>query len=140
MIFYKADDQNSLGAEFAKGSASLKENCFKPSFKQFGGCMKTIVMDPPLHLAFGSIAPQNGFSSGLAFVHHRNPQEAISMNFNTDVVVSTNQSWRAGSYVKIVWQDVSPLTPGEIEHPNPQDLKRLRDDANQTEQARRPGL
>jgi len=140
MAFCQTDDQNSLGAEFSKEYGSLKGNCFKPSFKQFGGCMKTIAMDPPLHLAFGSIAPQNGFSSGLAFVHHRNPSEAISMNFNTDAVVSTNQSWRAGSYVKIVWQDASALTSGEIKNPTAEDLKKALEAANQTEQARRPIL
>lgn len=140
LSFCQTDGQNSLSADFAKEGNSLKENCFKPSFKQFGGCMKTIAMDPPLHLAFGSIAPQNGFSSGLAFVHHRNFNEAISMNFNTDAVVSTNQSWRAGSYVKIVWQDTTALAAGQIEHPTPEDLKRMRDAANEAEQARRPIL
>lgn len=81
-----AAQQGNLGSEFQREFSDLG-SCFKKP----AGCAQTVVMGKPLHLAFGSIAPQNGFSAGPAFTHEVN---------TSDAVVSTNQSWRAGFYLK----------------------------------------
>jgi hypothetical protein len=64
-------------------------------------------MGKPLHVALGSIAPQNGFSAGPAFTHERNYTNGWTLKYNADAVVSTNQSYRAGLYMKAIpkeWQ------------------------------------
>jgi hypothetical protein len=96
-----------LHSEFRKEFGALGGQCFHASFKQFGGCAETLVMGKPLHVAVGSIAPQNGFAAGLAFTHERNFTNGWTFKVNSDAVVSTNQSWRAGLYLKAIpkqWQ------------------------------------
>jgi hypothetical protein len=56
----------------------------------------------PLHLAVGSLAPQNGFAFGPAFVAHWTPNERWRLNWNADAVFSSSGSWRAGGYMTAV--------------------------------------
>jgi hypothetical protein len=73
--------------------------------------------DHPLHIAAGSIAPQNGFGFGGAFVTHYTPNESWRLSWNMDAVGSVNGSWRAGGYMKIIHTPVErlhvikPVTP-----------------------------
>jgi hypothetical protein len=100
-----AEDQ--LQSDFRREFSALGDTCFHASFKDFTGCAQTLVMGKPLHVAFGSIAPQNGVAAGLAFFHETNVGENWSLKFNSDAVASTDQSWRAGFYVKAIpkgWQ------------------------------------
>jgi hypothetical protein len=60
---------------------------------------QTLVLGQPLHIALGSLAPQNGFGTGLAFVEHKDFKSERRMTFDVDAVATTNLSWRAGSYV-----------------------------------------
>jgi hypothetical protein len=55
-----------------------------------------------LHIAAGSIAPQNGFGLGAAFVTHYTPNENWRLNWDVDGVGSFNGSYRAGAYMKII--------------------------------------
>jgi hypothetical protein len=64
------------------------------------GIAQTLVTGQPLHLALGSLAPQNGFAFGLAFVEHKNYANHWRTTFNTDAVATPNGSWRAGAYAK----------------------------------------
>lgn len=48
----------------------------------------------------GSIAPQNGFGFGPAFVYGTNFQNGWRVRWSLDGVRSTNGSWRAGLYFK----------------------------------------
>ena len=50
----------------------------------------------------GSIAPQNGFGAGLAFVTHYTPNENWRLSWDADAIGSFNASWRAGVYMKAI--------------------------------------
>jgi hypothetical protein len=60
---------------------------------------QTLVTGQPLHIALGSLAPQNGFAAGLAFVEHKDFVSERRLTFDIDAVASTNLSWRAGAYL-----------------------------------------
>jgi hypothetical protein len=66
--------------------------------------------DHPLHIAVGSIAPQNGFGAGLAFVTHYTPNENWRLSWDVDAIGSSNASWRAGAYMKIIHTPPQPIT------------------------------
>jgi len=59
--------------------------------------------DHPLHIAAGSIAPQNGFGVGAGFVSHYTPNESWRLSWNADAVGSFNGSWRAGVFMKAIF-------------------------------------
>ncbi|HEX4311400.1 MAG TPA: hypothetical protein VHZ25_15310 [Acidobacteriaceae bacterium] len=61
---------------------------------------QTLFTGQPLHIAVGSLAPQNGFGGGLAFVEHKDFPSEWRLTFDTDAVATPNGSWRAGLYLK----------------------------------------
>ncbi|MEN3332248.1 MAG: hypothetical protein V7641_1613 [Blastocatellia bacterium] len=99
--------ESQLQAEFRREGESFKSSCAK--FK-FIGCAEVLFTGHPLHIAVGSIAPQNGFGFGPAFVTHYTPNETWRLNFNADALVSLNGSWRAGVYGKAVYTKIKPGT------------------------------
>lgn len=77
----------------------LKNSCF--DLKKLPDCAEELFTGQPVHAGIGSIAPQNGFASGLAYVGHKTtPNWRIT--WNSDAVASNNGSWRAGVYLKLV--------------------------------------
>jgi hypothetical protein len=76
----------------------LKKNC---PFHHFMGCAEVLFTGTPIHIAAGSIAPQNGVGVGLAYVGHKTTDN-WRISWNSDAVASPNASWRAGLYVKFV--------------------------------------
>jgi hypothetical protein len=80
----------------------FKNNC---PFKHVLGCAEVLFTGQPLHIAVGSIAPQNGFGAGLALVGHKTPKDDDNwrLTWSSDAVASSNGSWRAGLYVKWVY-------------------------------------
>jgi hypothetical protein len=79
--------------------AKFKESC--GSFK-LGGCAELLFTGHPVHIAVGSLAPQNGFGAGLAFIGSLSPTETWLPTWNADAVATPNGSWRAGVYFKFV--------------------------------------
>lgn len=61
---------------------------------------QTLFTGQPLHIAAGSLAPQNGFGLGAAFVEHTDFPSEWRLTYNTDGVATPNGSWRAGFYLK----------------------------------------
>lgn len=96
----KAEDPND---EIGK----LKKNCFG----HLMGCAEVLFTGQPIHIAVGSIAPQNGFAAGLAYVRHTNFTNNWSMDTNADAVASPNGSWRAGVYLKFVNGNLGDVVP-----------------------------
>jgi hypothetical protein len=85
----------------------LKKNC---PFKHAIGCAEVLFTGQPLHIAVGSIAPQNGFGAGLAYVGHKDT-ESWSTSWSADAIGSNNGSWRAGFYLKFVDTHLKAATP-----------------------------
>ena len=93
--------ESKLGADWRKERASFSSSC--SSFKSILGCAQVAFTDHPLHIAVGSIAPQNGFGAGLALVAHYTPNETWRLSWNVDAVGSINGSWRAGAYMNAIY-------------------------------------
>jgi hypothetical protein len=87
----------------------LKESCF--SLTGIPGCAEELFTGKPIHIAVGSIAPQNGFSAGLAYLGHKTTDNWRT-SWNADAVGSINASWRAGFYVKFVHTPNKPIGVG----------------------------
>jgi hypothetical protein len=95
--------ETQLGADFRREGEALQTACGTFSFKSIGSCAYTSFTDHPMHITAGSIAPQNGFGLGPAFVAHWTPNESWRLSWDVDAVGSTNESWRAGAYMTAVW-------------------------------------
>src|ERR1035438_8881934 len=57
-------------ADFRGEGERFKQSCGEFSFKAVPDCAQVLFTDHPLHIAVGSIAPQNGFGAGAAYVGH----------------------------------------------------------------------
>ncbi len=95
--------QSQLGADFQHEKEDLEQSCSGSFFKAVAGCAQTLFTDHPLHIAAGSIAPQNGFGAGPAFVAHYTPNERWRLSWDADAIGSFNGSWRAGVYMKAIY-------------------------------------
>ncbi len=127
-------DESQLGADFRKERERFKENC--ASFKGFslgaiGSCANQLFTDHPLHVAVGSLAPQNGIGFGPSFVVHKTPNEDWRINWDFDGVVSPNGSWRTGAYMKLINTKVPAIKvlpaskPGS--HKKPKEINLVRE-------------
>jgi len=76
--------------------------CTPFNFGSLTDCGQTLVMGQPMHIAVGSLAPQNGFAAGLAFVEHKNFSNEIRTTYDIDALATPNGSWRAGGYMKAI--------------------------------------
>ena len=94
--------ENQLQADFRGEGERFRKSCLAFDIKALGSCAQVLFTDHPLHIAVGSIAPQNGFGAGAAFVAHWTPNETWRLNWNADGVASSNGSWRAGVYMKAI--------------------------------------
>jgi hypothetical protein len=121
-----APHESLLHADFRHESDHIKEACGTFGFKALGGCAAEFVTDHPLHIALGSIAPQNGFGFGLAFVTHYTPNENWRLSWDFDAVGATSTSWRAGGYMKIIH---TPPVKFVVTHPNEEAAHSNRDRA-----------
>lgn len=92
--------------------AKLGQSCLNFTFSGLGGCAEELFTGVPLHIAVGSIAPQNGFGAGAAYVGHHTTDNWRN-NWNADAIASGNGSWRAGLYVKFVHTPNEPVTVTE---------------------------
>jgi hypothetical protein len=109
--------ESQLQADFRHEREHVQESCGSFSLKTVASCAQEFVTDHPLHIALGSIAPQNGFGFGAAFVSHYTPNESWRLSWDVDAVGSSSGAWRTGAYMKIVHTPVEPITvvahPGE---------------------------
>ena len=92
-----AQNESRLGSDLRREGIALQA-CGQIS--KIADCGQTLVLGQPLHIAVGSLAPDDGFGAGLAFVEHKNFANEWRTNFSFDAVATMNSSWRAGGYVK----------------------------------------
>lgn len=98
----QAQDESKLAADFRGEGQRFSDSCGSFRFSGVPSCAELLFTDHPLHIAVGSIAPQNGFGAGVAFVTHYTPNEKWRLSWNTDAVGSNNGSWRAGVYMTAI--------------------------------------
>ncbi|MGH9643330.1 MAG: hypothetical protein ACRD3Q_13020, partial [Terriglobales bacterium] len=84
----------------------LRDSCF--SLMGIPGCAEELFTGKPIHIAVGSLPPQNGFGAGLAYLGHKTTTNWRT-SWNADAVGSINASWRAGFYLKFVHTPNSPI-------------------------------
>jgi len=101
--------ESRLHAEFRTQFEGLKNDC--SALNKTASCAATLVTGHPLHIAFGSLAPQNGFAFGPALVTHFTPSESWRNTWSSDAVFAPGGAWRAGSYFKGVHTRVELPTP-----------------------------
>jgi hypothetical protein len=99
--------ESRIASDWRRERERIAENCSELAAKKLADCAVTLVTDYPFHLAFGSLAPRNGFALGLAFVERYAPNEDWRISFNADAVAAISQSWRAGGYMTFVRSKVA---------------------------------
>ena len=115
--------ESPIAGAFRTEGERLAEDCGLTP-KKILGCALTLVTDHPVHLSFGSIAPQNGFGLGGAATWSSNNQN-FPWNLSGDAVRATSGAWRAGAYFKIRQADQSlPEVVGAGEGSSPRDFIR----------------
>ncbi|MBZ5655390.1 MAG: hypothetical protein LAO56_08920 [Acidobacteriia bacterium] len=93
--------EGDLRADFRREGERIRDACKTFNFSSGMECAILFFTDHPLHIAVGSIAPQNGFGVGGAFVTEKNTTN-WRLSWDVDAVVSNNVSWRAGGYMKMI--------------------------------------
>jgi len=91
--------ESALQADFRKEGERFQKSCVQFSL---AGCGQLLFTDHPVHIAVGSLAPQTGFGTGLAFTTHYTPNENWRLFWDADAVGTPNGSWRAGGYMTAV--------------------------------------
>jgi hypothetical protein len=93
--------ESMMQAEFRREGERASDACKDFALKTVPGCAYEIFTDHPLHIAAGSLPAQNGFGLGAAFVADKNTNN-WRLTWDVDAVGSTNGSWRAGGYMKLI--------------------------------------
>jgi hypothetical protein len=105
-----AGQESRFAADLRREGEDIQKSCtsgIAPT--ELVGCVVTLATDDPLHVAAGSLAPQNGMGFGIAFVEHYTPNERWRISWNADTVFATSGGWRAGGYMKLVYRPASPI-------------------------------
>jgi hypothetical protein len=93
--------EGDLQSDFRRERKHIREACDTFGLKLVTGCAYTLFTDHPLHIAAGSMPPQNGFGLGGAFVAFKNTTN-WRMSWDVDAMGATSGSWRAGAYMKMI--------------------------------------
>lgn len=112
-----------LHADFRREMERMSDACKDFSFKVMPGCAIQLFTDHPLHIAGGSLPAQNGFGLGGAYVVSWDTTNGWRLTWDFDGVGTTNGSWRAGGYMKLIHIGTihapKPVTPKPGETPKP---------------------
>jgi hypothetical protein len=93
--------EGDLQSDFRRERKHVSEACDTFGLKLVTSCAYTLFTDHPLHIAAGSMPPQNGFGLGGAFVAFKNTTN-WRMSWDVDAMGATSGSWRAGAYMKMI--------------------------------------
>lgn len=112
-----AAQENALQADFRGEGGRISSSCKIQAAKALLGCGVELFTDHPLHIAAGSLPPQNGFGAGIAFVGGKNTTNWRT-SWDVDAVGSSNASYRAGGYLTMIHTPpvsihvIEPVSPG----------------------------
>jgi hypothetical protein len=101
--------ESQTHADFRGEGERFKQSCEDFTLKKIIGCGELLFTDHPLHIAVGSIAPQNGFGAGGAYVGHYTPNELWRTSWDADAIATDNTSWRAGFYYKAIHTPIEKI-------------------------------
>ena len=101
--------ESDIHADFRGEATRFKQSCEEFTVKKIPGCTDLLFTDHPLHIAVGSIAPQNGFGAGVAYVGHYTPNELWRTSWDADAIALDNASWRAGFYYKAIHTPIEKI-------------------------------
>ncbi len=99
----QSGNEGRIHSDFRREGEQL-QSCKTFNFGGLANCAQTLVTGQPMHIAVGSLAPQNGIAAGAAFVEHKDFANEWRLNWDLDAVASGNGSWRAGAYLKAFHQ------------------------------------
>lgn len=105
--------ESRLHAELRREGQRIREACDSFGVKLLTGCAYTLFTDHPLHIAAGSMPPQNGFGLGPALVWNKNAKN-WRMSWDFDAVGGTGGAWRAGGYMTLAHTPavvIKPIAP-----------------------------
>ena len=114
--------ESPLHAELRREGERLSDACGTFSFMSVPGCSYTLFTDHPLHIAAGSMPPQNGFGSGTAFVWSKNTRN-WRMSWDVDAAGASSGAWRAGAYMKMVHTPHPAKSPIKVTIPKAGETK-----------------
>jgi hypothetical protein len=109
--------ESPLQAEMRREGERVSDACHA-SFTAVPGCAYTLFTDHPLHIAAGSMPPQNGFGLGGAFVWSKNTRN-WRMSWDFDATGAFSGAWRAGGYMKLAHTPHSAKSPIKVTIPKP---------------------
>ncbi|TAM79663.1 MAG: hypothetical protein EPN47_17835 [Acidobacteria bacterium] len=118
----RAQNESKLGAGFRGEADRFQKSCENLALSDIPDCGDLLFTDHPLHIAVGSIAPENGFGAGAAFIAHATPNNSWRLSTDVDAVGSANGSWRAGVYMKAIYTGEPPISVHHGRPINPQSL------------------
>jgi len=108
IVLAQQPSKTDTGPDNPSEAYKLQHSCFE--IKGIMDCAEELFTGQPVHIAVGSIAPQNGFAAGLAYVGHKTTPNWRT-TWDADAVASENESWRAGVYLKLVDTKEPPRKP-----------------------------
>src|SRR5471030_2499322 len=86
-----AAQESRLHADLRREATELEDSCTGGlDAKKLVGCIVTVATDDPLHVAVGSLSPQNGTAFGLGFAEHTTPNNQWRISWNADGVAATS--------------------------------------------------